>query len=102
MIDLHLHTTASDGTCSPERLIARAYAAGVELLGVTDHDTVAGVAVAANAGATHGVGFVPGIEITAVDDGRDVHVLGYSLDPSAPALVRLLARLHSLIGGIVS
>lgn len=80
MIDLHLHTTASDGLLEPAALVARAAAAGVAVMAVTDHDTVAGLGPAARAARARGLRFVPGIEITAVEDGRDVHVLGYFFD----------------------
>jgi predicted metal-dependent phosphoesterase TrpH len=90
MIDLHLHTTASDGRLSPDELVSRAADAGVRVMSVTDHDTMAGVAPAAQTAASLGITVVPGIEITAVLDGRDVHVLGYYLDPHDDALGALL------------
>ena len=90
MIDLHTHTTASDGRRTPPDLVARAAEAGVTVLSVTDHDTVAGCEPAARACATAGVEFVPGIEITAVRDNADLHVLGYFIDASAPALLTFL------------
>ncbi len=80
MIDLHLHTTASDGRSSPAALVAEAVAAGVRTLAVTDHDTLAGVTEAREACEEAGLAFVVGIEITAVHRGIDVHVLGYFLD----------------------
>jgi predicted metal-dependent phosphoesterase TrpH len=92
LIDLHTHTTASDGRCSPPELVRRAAAAGVGVLAVTDHDTVAGCDAARAACAAAGVEFVTGIEITAVVAGRDVHVLGYFLDTESPALGRFLAE----------
>ena len=92
MIDLHTHTTASDGRCAPAELVARAAAAGVTVLSVTDHDTVAGYQAAAAAAATAGVELVPGIEITAVVDGADVHVLGYFIDVHSPRLLAFLAE----------
>ena len=92
MIDLHTHTTASDGRCSPEELVARAAQAGVTVLGVTDHDTIAGVAPTAVACARTGIEFVPGIEITAIADDVDVHVLGYFVDPASPSLESFLAE----------
>jgi predicted metal-dependent phosphoesterase TrpH len=58
---------------------------------VTDHDTVAALAGAASAAARHGLGWIPGIEITAIENGRDVHVLGYGFDPAAPRLLAFLA-----------
>lgn len=90
MIDLHTHTTASDGRCSPAELAARAAAAGVTVLAVTDHDTVASCAAAAAASAAAGVEFVPGIEITAIADGRDLHVLGYFIDALSTGLLTFL------------
>ena len=86
MIDLHTHTTASDGRCTPAELVARAAAAGVTVLSVTDHDTVAGCEAAAEACRAANIEFVTGIEITAVRDQADVHVLGYFIDPQSPAL----------------
>jgi len=92
LIDLHTHTTASDGRCTPEELVARAAAAGVRVLAVTDHDTVGGCARAAAACAAAAVEFVPGIEITAVVDGGDVHLLGYFIDTQAASLGSFLAE----------
>ncbi len=92
MIDLHTHTTASDGRLSPAALVARAAAARVTVLAVTDHDTVAGCAAAAEACASAGIEFVTGIEITAVQDATDVHVLGYFFDRASPALLEFLAE----------
>jgi len=86
LIDLHTHTTASDGRCAPAELVARAAAAGVTVLSVTDHDTVAGCEAAAGACEAADIEFVPGIEITAVRDEADVHVLGYFIDPRSSAL----------------
>lgn len=86
MIDLHTHTTESDGRFVPGELVARAAAAGVTVLAVTDHDTVSGCETAAAACAAAGMTFVTGIEITAMRDDHDVHVLGYFLDLTAPAL----------------
>ena len=91
MIDLHTHTTASDGRCPPAELVARAAAAGIRVLGVTDHDTVAGCEAADAASAAAGVEFVNGIEITAIRAGADVHVLGYFIDRHSPALLAFLA-----------
>ena len=90
MIDLHTHTTASDGRCTPPELVARAMAAGVTVLSVTDHDTVAGGEAAAAACRAAGIEFVAGIEVTAVLDGVDVHTLGYFVDVASPALAAFL------------
>ena len=90
MIDLHLHTTASDGALRPSALVARAFAAGIRTLAVTDHDTVDGLAEASAAAAALGAAFVNGIEITAVEDDRDIHVLGYFFEPSDRGLAGFL------------
>jgi 3',5'-nucleoside bisphosphate phosphatase len=92
VIDLHTHTTASDGSLAPAALIAAATAAGLQVLSITDHDTTAGFETVVDAAAKVGLELVPGIEITAVADGRDVHVLGYFIDPSSSALRVFLAR----------
>ena len=86
MIDLHLHTTASDGALAPAALVARAAAAGITTLAVTDHDTTGGLDEARAEAAALGMRLVNGIEITAVEGNRDVHVLGYFFDPSDPSL----------------
>jgi predicted metal-dependent phosphoesterase TrpH len=99
LIDLHTHTTASDGRCQPPELVDRARRAGVRVLSVTDHDTVAGCGEAAASCAAAGIQFVPGIEITAVRDGVDVHTLGYFLDVGSAALKTFLAeqRQHRIV-----
>ena len=101
MIDLHTHTTASDGRLSPLGLVARAGDAGVTVLAVTDHDTVAGCGAVAAACAASSIEFVPGIEISAVRDDGDVHILGYFVDAGSGALRAFLAeqrreRIHRL------
>lgn len=90
MIDLHTHTTASDGRCTPADLVARASRAGVTVLAVTDHDTLGGCPAAAAACAERGIEFVVGIEVTAVAQSRDVHVLGYFMDPASTAFEAFL------------
>jgi predicted metal-dependent phosphoesterase TrpH len=90
MTDLHLHTTASDGRCTPEELVDRVAAAGVTVMAVTDHDTTAAVHEVQAVASARGVEAHAGIEVTAVDDGRDVHVLGYFLNPSEPRLMQFL------------
>jgi hypothetical protein len=90
-IDLHLHTTASDGRCTPEELVGRARSVGIRTMSVTDHDTMAGVAPAVAAAAERDLTVIPGIEITSVHQGTDVHVLGYFLEESAPGLQEMLA-----------
>lgn len=85
-IDLHIHTTASDGTFTPSALVEQAKAAGLEALAITDHDTMAGVPEAMAAGAALGVQVLGGIEISTDYRGEDTHVLGYGLRPDDPEL----------------
>lgn len=99
MIDLHTHTNASDGRCTAEELVARSAAAGVSVLSVTDHDTVAACEPAAAACLRAGIEFVTGIEVTATADEIDVHVLGYFVDPRSQGLLAFLAeqRRHRVV-----
>ena len=92
VIDLHLHTTASDGTLTPSELVSKARSAGLSIFSITDHDTTAGLAEAAAAAQACGVELIDGIEISAVEEGRDVHVLGYFIDPRSPTLRAFLDR----------
>lgn len=91
MIDLHMHTTASDGRCTPEELVQRCWDAGIRTMAVTDHDTMAAIAPVTRAAQARGMTVVPGIEITTVHRGKDVHMLAYYLPESAPGLAEMLA-----------
>ena len=85
--DLQAHSTCSDGALDPAAVVAAAAGAGVRLLALTDHDTVAGVGEAQAAAAAHGIGLVPAVEISTVDVlGEDFHVLGYGIDAGDAAL----------------
>ena len=86
MIDLHLHTTASDGTDAPAELTRVCRDAGITTMAVTDHDTTAALQESAREAQRAGIEFVPGIEVTAAWEGRDVHILGYFIDDASPAL----------------
>lgn len=92
-VDLHAHTTASDGTLAPPRLVALAAERDLRWLGVTDHDTVAGVDEALRAGAAAGVTVIPGVELSTTERRAEVHVLGYGVDPDDPSLREALADL---------
>lgn len=91
--DLHTHTVASDGTLTPTELVARASAAGIEVLAVTDHDTVDGLAEASVAAAAAGITLVPGAELSVTWGGRTIHVVGLHLDPGCAELGLGLKRI---------
>ncbi|MCW5558546.1 MAG: PHP domain-containing protein [Verrucomicrobiae bacterium] len=93
--DLHLHTTYSDGTYSPEELAGHAAAAGLDAVALTDHDTVGGCARMAAACAERGIEFIPGSELTAEHEGREFHMLGYWLDTSSSLLRARLAEFQA-------
>jgi predicted metal-dependent phosphoesterase TrpH len=89
--DLQSHSVHSDGALTPDGVVAAAAAAGVQLLALSDHDTVDGVAEAAKAAGEHGIGLVPAVELSAVDPlGEDLHVLGYGIDHADPAFAQRL------------
>ena len=88
-IDLHVHSTASDGTCSPRELVRMAAEQGLAAIALSDHDTVSGYAEAAAEGAGLGLEVVPAIEIST-KFGRAVHILGYYIDMESPELTALL------------
>ena len=85
--DLQSHSTCSDGALDPAAVVAAAASAGVRLLALTDHDTVAGVSAAQAAAAEHGIALVPAVEVSTIDVlGEDFHVLGYGIDHTDAAL----------------
>jgi 3',5'-nucleoside bisphosphate phosphatase len=90
VIDLHLHTRASDGAHEPAELVRRVWLAGIRTFAVTDHDTVAGVAEAREVARLYGLECIPGIEMTSIAEGVDVHILGYFVDPESAALAGAL------------
>ena len=94
-IDLHCHSDVSDGTEPPAEVVRRAAEAGLDLIALTDHDSVAGVATAAQAGASLGVQVVSGCEISCHRDGTSVHLLGYLFDPDAPDLAEELELIRT-------
>lgn len=91
--DLHTHSTASDGTLTPDALVRRAAAAGVTVLALTDHDTTEGVADAEAAARDVGIALIPGAEISVTWGARTVHIVGLHLDIDHPALQAGLAGL---------
>lgn len=91
--DFHLHTWCSDGDSPPEALAAEVRRARLDWWAVTDHDTFAGWRQCAALGLP---GLVPGVEVTASDGGREIHVVGLGTDPADPGLGALLARIREL------
>lgn len=91
-IDLHTHSSASDGTGSPSQVVRDARAAGLDVVALTDHDTTSGWAEAAHEAERAGVALVRGTEVSALAGGVSVHLLSYLQDPTAPALADVLAR----------
>ncbi|MDC5698620.1 PHP domain-containing protein [Intrasporangium calvum] len=92
VIDLHAHSTASDGTDTPAELVSAARQAGIDVLAITDHDTVAGWAEAAQAARSEGISLVRGIEVSTTYRDASIHVLGYLTDPDDAALMGELAK----------
>lgn len=85
MIDLHTHSTASDGTLSPAAVVEHAAALGLHAVALTDHDTADGVNAALAAGIRYGIEVIPGIEMSCVWNGTEIHLLGYFLNAENPA-----------------
>lgn len=95
MLELHCHTTFSDGTLTPQQLVERAATKGVKALAITDHDTISGWHEARTAAQSHGLEIVPGIELSTVYNERSMHILGFYPDPQklkAPLKERIQGR----------
>ncbi len=93
-IDLHTHSSVSDGTDTPTQLVRKAAAEGVDVLGLTDHDTFDGLREAKLAAASAGIVVLPGIEMSCQLEGASVHLLGYGCDPHFEELLDELARVR--------
>ncbi len=93
-VDLHTHTTASDGTHTPQQLVSRAARLAVKIIAITDHDSTAGVPEAQVAGERLGVEVIAGVEINTDVPGAEVHILGYFVDPDHGELNAELARIR--------
>jgi predicted metal-dependent phosphoesterase TrpH len=94
--DLHLHTNFSDGTFSPEELVSHASRHGLAAIALTDHDTVEGCARAAQACAAAKIEFIPGSELTAEQDGNEIHILGYFLDTQNATLLTEIGKFQAV------
>lgn len=88
--DLHIHSTASDGNSSPSEIVALALKQNLELIALTDHDTIAGVREAHEAARGKDITVITGAEITAGFEGREAHMLAYCFDPDHPELEKML------------
>ena len=93
MIDLHLHSRYSDGEHSPGELVSMARIRGMRLIALTDHDTLTGLREAKSAADDAGIKFIPGIELSARENGIDCHILGYGIDPDDCELIRVCDEL---------
>ncbi|MBI4294646.1 MAG: PHP domain-containing protein [Chloroflexi bacterium] len=94
-VDLHLHTTASDGSLTPEQMVKRAVEVGLEIIAITDHDTVAGIEPAMAAARSYpGLTLIPGVEINTDVPQGEVHVLGYFVDYHHPEFASKLETLR--------
>jgi predicted metal-dependent phosphoesterase TrpH len=94
--DLHLHTAFSDGTYSPEELVLNAQRQGLKAVALTDHDTVEGCVPTAAACERVGMEFITGTELTAEQDGHEIHILGYCMDISNPRLLSEISKFQSV------
>lgn len=98
MIDLHLHSRASDGSLTPTELVQLAATRGVQLLALTDHDCLAGLPEAQTAAQTAGIRFVTGVEISTTWEHKTLHVIGLNIAPANAELNAGLARLQTARG----
>lgn len=95
-VDLHMHSTFSDGTLIPAALVAEAAVIGLSAISLADHDNLDGIAEAQAAGIKHGIEVVPGVELSVVwGKLRDLHLLGYAFDPQNPAMNASLAEFRA-------
>ena len=94
--DLHLHTTCSDGSLSPQEIVVLAKEKGLQLIAITDHDTTKGVNIAQLEGIKQGVKVVSGIEVSTLSGSKEVHVLGFNLDTTTPQFAQDLNRLSQM------
>lgn len=91
-IDLHMHSTASDGSDAPEAVAALAERNGLRVIALTDHDCLDGIPAAAARAEAAGIRVIPGVELSVHEEGTDVHLLAYGFDIHDPALVLAIAR----------
>ncbi|MFO7761501.1 MAG: PHP domain-containing protein [Desulfobia sp.] len=95
IIDLHVHTSFSDGTDTPSATVLKASNCGLAAIAITDHDTVAGVKEGVEQGIKSGVEVIPGVELSAVTGGKSIHILGYGLDVETSGLLKSLGEIQA-------
>ena len=94
-LDLHMHSTASDGSLAPDALVRFARECGVRTMALTDHDTVAGVDLAQRTAQLEGLTFVTGIEISTIYAGKNIHVVGLGINPHDEELLAVTTTMCS-------
>lgn len=95
LIDLHCHSTVSDGVLTPTEIVNHAAEKGIRVLALTDHDDVAGLATASSVAETHGMQFINGVEISVTWRRRTLHIVGLKINPEYPPLVEGLANIRA-------
>jgi predicted metal-dependent phosphoesterase TrpH len=108
-VDLHLHTTASDGAWTPQAVVQGAVDGRLDVIAITDHDTMAGYEPAAAAAEKLPIQIIRGIEVSSTHEGQDVHILGYFVDPESPVLIahceragnRRVERMQEMVAKLV-
>ncbi|MFT5396654.1 MAG: putative metal-dependent phosphoesterase TrpH, partial [Gammaproteobacteria bacterium] len=96
VFDLHSHSTASDGILSPELLVEKASAVGINTLALTDHDTVSGLAAAHSAAKNHGVTLINGIELSCLWNNKTIHVVGLNFKAENKTIIDATTHLNHL------
>lgn len=96
-IDLHLHSNVSDGTFSPTQVVEYAHSIGLKCISLTDHDSVDGIPEAQQRARELDLPFIPGIEMTTLHRGNEIHVLGYFINHECPRLASTLKAIHERI-----
>lgn len=91
-VDLHIHTTASDGTQTPEEVMQELIEKEIKVFAITDHDSVENVALMKQLASKHAVTYIPGVEVSVSYGMQELHILVYGVDPDAPGLIEILAK----------
>jgi len=93
--DLHIHSIYSDGTLTPAEIVQEAALAGLEAIAITDHDSVSGVKAAIQAGSEEGIEVIPGVELSTMHEGHEIHIIALFLDITHAPLLRTLRRVNA-------